>query len=69
MPCYNIKNNKLNFKICSIGANIDNKKNDKKQIRNSTVDFLVFTKEANENGIEVRIQDGTVVTAFVPRLT
>ena len=40
--------------------NNNNKKNDKKQIRNSTVDFLVFTKDANENGIEVRIQDGTV---------
>ena len=39
---------------------MDNKKNDKKQIRNSTVDFLVFTKDADENGIEVRIQDGTV---------
>ena len=39
---------------------MDNKKNEKKQIRNSTVDFLVFTKDANENGIEVRIQDGTV---------
>lgn len=51
---------RLNFKICSIGANIDNKKNHKKQIRNSTVDFLVFTKDANENGIEVRFQDGTV---------
>ena len=53
---------RLNFKICSIGANMNNnnKKNDKKQIRNSTVDFLVFTKDANENGIEVRIQDGTV---------
>ena len=30
------------------------------QIRNSTVDFLVFTKDSNENGIEVRIQDGNV---------
>lgn len=34
---------------------------DKKlQIRNSTVDFLVFTKDAGENGIEVRVQDRTV---------
>ncbi len=32
----------------------------KLQIRNSTVDFLVFTKDAGENGIEVRVQDGTV---------
>ena len=32
-------------------------KNTKLQIRNSTVDFLVFTKDAHENGIEVRVQD------------
>ena len=32
--------------------------NDKKiQIRNSTVDFLVFTKDAAEDSIEVRVQD------------
>ena len=31
---------------------------DKKiQIRNSTVDFLVFTKDAHEEGIEVRVQN------------
>ena len=30
------------------------------QIRNSTVDFLVFTKDANEDGIEVRVQDNDV---------
>ena len=30
------------------------------QIRNSTVDFLVFTKDAHEEGIEVRVQNGTV---------
>jgi len=30
------------------------------QIRNSTVDFLVFTLEAGEEGIEVRVQDGDV---------
>lgn len=34
---------------------------DKKiQIRNSTVDFLVFTRDAGEDGIEVRVQDGDV---------
>ena len=34
---------------------------DKKvQIRNSTVDFLVFTRDAGEEGIEVRVQDGNV---------
>lgn len=32
----------------------------KLQIRNSTVDFLVFTKDAHEEGIEVRIQDNNV---------
>lgn len=33
------------------------KKNAKLQIRNSTVDFLVFTKDVCEDGIEVRVQD------------
>lgn len=32
----------------------------KLQIRNSTVDFLVFTKDAGEDGIEVRVQDNDV---------
>lgn len=35
-------------------------KNNKLQIRNSTVDFLVFTKDAREEGIEVRVQDQDV---------
>lgn len=30
---------------------------DKLQIRNGTVDFLVFTRDAHEGGIEVRMQD------------
>jgi hypothetical protein len=30
------------------------------QIRNSTAEFLVFTSQAGENGIEVRIEDETV---------
>ena len=30
------------------------------QIRNSTVDFLVFTRDAGEGGIEVRVQNGDV---------
>ena len=30
------------------------------QIRNSTIDFLVFTKDSEEDGIEVRVQDGEV---------
>ncbi len=29
----------------------------KLQIRNSTVDFFVFTKDAHEEGIEVRVQN------------
>ena len=32
----------------------------KLQIRNSTVDFLVFTRDAGEDGIEVRVQNGDV---------
>ena len=32
----------------------------KLQIRNSTVDFLVFTKDAHAEGIEVRVQDHDV---------
>ena len=30
------------------------------QIRNSTVDFLVFTRDARDDGIEVRVQNGDV---------
>ena len=30
------------------------------QIRNSTVDFLVFTKQNSQDGIEVRVQDENV---------
>ena len=34
---------------------------DKKiQIRNSTVDFMVFTKDAGSDSIEVRVQDGDI---------
>ena len=32
----------------------------KVQIRNSTVDFLVFKRDSKEEGIEVRVQDGNV---------
>lgn len=35
-------------------------KSNKLQIRNSTVDFLVFTRDAHEEGIEVRVQDHDV---------
>ena len=30
------------------------------QIRNSTVEFLIFTSQSGENGIEVRVEDETV---------
>ena len=30
------------------------------QIRNSTAEFLIFTKRAGENGIEVRVQAGNI---------
>lgn len=30
------------------------------QIRNSTIDFLVFTKDSAEDSIEVRVQDDDV---------
>ena len=30
------------------------------QIRNSTAEFLIFTKQAGESGVEVRVQDGTI---------
>ncbi len=35
-------------------------KDRKVQIRNSTVDFLVFTRDAKEEGMEVRVQDNDV---------
>ena len=35
-------------------------KKDKLQIRNGTVDFLVFTKDVHEDGIEVRVQEHDV---------
>jgi hypothetical protein len=35
-------------------------KNKKLQIRNSTVEFLVFTKQEGKNTIDVRIEDETV---------
>ena len=36
------------------------RKKDTFQISNSTVDFLVFTRDAHEDGIEVRVQDQDV---------
>lgn len=39
---------------------MSNPQKNKLQIRNSTVDFLVFTRDAREEGIEVRVQDQDV---------
>ena len=36
------------------------KEKNKLQIRNSTAEFLIFTRQAGEDGIEVRAQDETV---------
>lgn len=36
------------------------KKDNKLQIRNSTAEFLIFTKQAGEDGIEVRVAEETV---------
>ena len=35
-------------------------KEKKLQIRNSTAEFLIFTRQAGEGGIEVRVEDETV---------
>ena len=34
------------------------------QIRNSTAEFLIFTNQAREDGIEVRLQDDTIFEEF-----
>lgn len=39
---------------------MSNPQKNKLRIRNSTVDFLVFTRDAREEGIEVRVQDQDV---------
>lgn len=39
--------------------NDKNKKNEL-QIRNSTAEFLIFTSQANDSTIEVRVEDETV---------
>jgi len=35
-------------------------KNNQLQIRNSTVDFLIFTRQNDEDGISVRVEDENV---------
>lgn len=49
---------KISFRRCSIMENKAEEKNF--QIRNSTIDFLVFTKQNTEDGIEVRVHDENV---------
>ena len=39
---------------------ITNMSNKKLQIRNSTAEFLIFTNQAQEQGIEVLVKDETV---------
>jgi len=39
---------------------MDKDNNKKLQIRNSTAEFLVFTKQAGNDSIEVRVEDETV---------
>jgi hypothetical protein len=43
-----------------VAENIKHMKNKNLQIRNSTAEFLVFTKQAGESTIDVRIEDETV---------
>ena len=50
---------RLRFENVSMGDRVM-EEGKKLQIRNSTVDFLVFTRDAGESGIEVRVQDGNV---------
>lgn len=38
----------------------DKKKDNRLTIRNSTAEFLIFTSQANEDGIEVRVEDENV---------
>jgi len=37
-----------------------NLKNNKLQIRNSTAEFLTFAYQSKGDGVEVRVQDGTI---------
>ena len=39
---------------------MENRQVKKLQIRNSTIDFLTFTRQAGEDSIEVRVQDNDV---------
>lgn len=39
---------------------LDNQKSKSLMIRNSTAEFLIFTSQAGEDGIEVRVADENV---------
>ena len=62
--CHQLNHTKLqaNFVIKYLTAYQKGRQHivDNRHIRNSTVDFLVFTKDAKEDGIEVRVQDKDV---------
>ena len=38
----------------------ENEQNEKNQIRNSTAEFLIFTSQAGEGSIEVRVEDESI---------
>jgi hypothetical protein len=44
----------------NIEYKMENHKNNQLQIRNSTVDFLIFTRQNGEDGITVRVEDENV---------
>ena len=61
MLCSEIKFGKVKIENESYGRDgMSEDKNNKLQVRNSTVDFLVFTRDAHEEGIEVRVQNHDV---------
>jgi len=52
---------KSSFKdVIAVSIMSSKKKLEALQIRNSTAEFLIFTSQANENTIEVRVEDETV---------
>ena len=61
MLCSEIKFGKVKIENESYGRDgMSEDKNNKLQVRNSTVDFLIFTRDAHEEGIEVRVQNHDV---------
>ena len=61
MVCGECKFGKVEIENESKGrAGMTEDKNNKLQVRNSTVDFLVFTRDTHEEGIEVWVQNHDV---------